>query len=604
MVANASPSAVAKPADDIRARVCVAQMRMLFAQTNAAIFAATTFAFALAAYLNNFVAHELLIAWLAFKVLVIVPRIVHAVMFKRRPDDSLKWLRYGRIPILLDGFAWGCAGVFLVPADNITAITVVVATLCGVSAVAAFVLHTDWLSCLSYIAPMQVLPAAAMLWRADATGVYLAFSILIFFTLLMISTRRSERTIVEMLKLRFQNEELTDKLSSALELAREENRAKNEFVANMSHELRTPLHGILGTASVLTSPSSQIDNREGISIIRHCGEHLLGLINNILEYSRFGAKGIDIHPQAGDLAQLVEDTLEMCKASAIEKGLGLSCTFDIPRPYFVMVDSFRLRQILLNLLGNAIKFTEHGAVRVHVSELGRGQGILIRVEDTGVGIEPGALESIFEPFVQADTSNTRKFGGTGLGLSITKSICEAMHGRISCHSAIGRGSTFEASLPLEQLQASPMPMPTVAPPSTEPHGMRGTILLAEDNEVNAVVAEATLKKMGLGVLRAHSGQGVVDRVCQTSGPRPDLVLLDCQMPEMDGFEAARRVREHEAQNKLPRLALIALTANVFPEDRDLCLAAGMDDFLAKPFTDAQLREKLATHLSRSSSATA
>lgn len=262
----------------------------------------------------------------------------------------------------------------------------------------------------------------------------------------------------------------------------------------------------------------------------------------------------------------------------------------------VTLDPFRLRQILLNLVGNAVKFTEQGSVQVRVTESSEGNGVLIRVEDTGVGIAATALDRIFEPFVQVDSSNTRKFGGTGLGLSITRAICEAMGGAVTYHSALGQGSTFEVVLPLQRPRGPSAPVPQVAAPAPDSALLQGQVLLAEDNEINAIVAEASLTQLGLQVERVANGVEVVERVCQTRTPRPDLVLLDCQMPEMDGFEAARRIREHEAEQGLPRLPVIALTANVFPEDREQCRAAGMDDFLAKPFSNEQLREILAAHL--------
>ncbi len=597
---DASPTSSGSHTDaDIQQRVRVQQMVMVFEQTRVASVVANVFAVALAIHLHGPVSDTLLFIWLALKAAIAIPRFMHSWKFAHRSSDTLRWASSGKVLLFLDGLCWGLAGVMLMPSSDVATMTVVVATLAGVCAVSAFVLHVDWSACVAYITPALLPSVAYMLLRADGFGIYGGFTILIYLALLLRATHRSEQHVVEMLTLRFKNERLTADLSAALEQARQENRAKNEFVANMSHELRTPLHGILGMSDMLMNGSSHSsDSRAGITVIHRCGQHLLSLINNILEFSRFGARGIDLQVEATDLSAVIDDTAQMCLPGAVAKGLTMVCIIDLPRPCMVVIDPFRLRQMLLNLIGNAVKFTDRGQVRIRALCNPSGR-LVIRVEDTGVGIAPDVMDSIFEPFVQADASNSRRFGGTGLGLSITRDICRVMGGDISYRSTLGEGTTFEVNLPMREVGSvtSPTLAHASAPESTVANDslLRGTILLAEDNDVNALVAEHSLRRFGLTVERATTGSQVVQRVCRPVG-RPDLVLLDCQMPEMDGFEAARLVREYEERHGLPRLGLIALTANVFPEDRQQCEAVGMDDLLAKPFASEQLRAMLVKHL--------
>jgi len=578
---------------DVLTRVRTEQMAMVFGQTAVATIAATAFAVGFALHLRGSVPDLALALWVAAKVLVVIPRVVQVWLYARWPH-SLSWFFWGKLMLFADGLVWGAAGVWLVPMDDIPTITVVVATLTGVSSVAAFVLHVDWMACVAYTVPTMLPAALNLLLRGDSFGAYGGFAVLVFLALLLRATRRSERMVVEMLTLRFTNERLNTQLSAALASAHRDNLAKNEFVANMSHELRTPLHGILGMANMLQHPAGSDRRLEGARVIRRCGEHLLGLINNILEFSRFGAHGIDLHPEVIDLHSQIRDTVAMCAPAAAEKGLDLTMQLQLARPCLRWADPFRLRQVLFNLIGNAIKFTDRGSVIV-AAQVDASGVFRAQVIDTGVGMNSKMLARLFEPFVQADTSNSRRFGGTGLGLSITRDICEAMGGRVGCVSSLGAGSTFEIELPLPPAPPSalvPVFDDPAATPVEDPDGtpLTGRVLLAEDNEVNAIVAEAALQRWGLIVERANDGHQVLDRL--NNGARPDIILLDCQMPHMDGFEAARRIRAIEAEQGLPRIRLVALTANVFPQDRELCLAAGMDDFLAKPFTDAQLHAVL------------
>jgi signal transduction histidine kinase len=581
----------------VRENVRVEQMRMLFETPFPGMLLATAFAFALAWHVRGTVPDSTLVLWLTLKTLAVLPRGVHAYLFGRRRSDALGWLTWGVVLLLIDGLSWGVAGVLLMVPDEPSEMTVIAASLSGVAAVAAFAIQADWRACAAFTASALLPTIAYFTWRGDSFGTYGAACIAVFLMLLLTAARRSERHVVELLALRFRNTALTAQLSGALEQTEQESRAKDAFVANMSHELRTPLHGILGLSRSL-SRKVGAEDRETVALIRRSGEHLLGLINNILEFSRFKAHGIDVHPSDVNIARVVDDAVAMCMPTAQERGLELSTEWQIPLPYYASVDHFRLRQIVLNLLGNALKFTEPGGVvKVRVSPRDAGPGIVIAVADTGVGIDPEAMGQLFEPFRQGDASPSRRHGGTGLGLHITREICRTMGGDIRCRSVLGRGSVFEVELPLRRL---PTPEDAASTAGADESGFMVerpsgcTVLLAEDNEVNALVAIAALRRFGLEVEHVVSGHGVVKRMC-TRGARPDIVLLDCQMPEMDGFEACRLVRAFERDHGLARAPVVALTANVFKQDREQCRAAGMDAFLGKPFSDQELHHLLAAY---------
>lgn len=580
----------------IRQNVRIEQTRMLFEAAPNATVAATAFAFAMAWHMRGAVPDAALLSWLTVKTIIAIPRLVHGLLFARRGSDDPRWLAWGRVLLLVDGLAWGAAGVVLMPSSDVAGMTVVAATICGVATIATFHLHTDWRSSVSFTVPMLLPTIAFFLSRADSFGIYGGCAIGTYLLLLLSAARRSELHILEMLALRFKNARLAEELSLALVQANQESRIKDSFVANMSHELRTPLHGILGLTRDLQTRVAPND-RPIVRLIRRSGDHLLALINNVLEFSRFEAHGIDISPVEVDLTRTVQDAIEMCMSNALEGNLVLEEDIGLEQPFITKVDPQRIRQVLLNLISNAIKFTDpEGSVRVTMRPSEEEGVVRIIVSDTGIGMNEETLSKLFEPFSQADSSSTRRHGGTGLGLNITRSIVRKMGGDIVVRSILGEGSIFTVTLPAARIAAKDSTLHRSSRPASvfgeERFGPAGiVVLLAEDNEVNALVAEFALKRLGVDVVHVNNGAGVVEVMC-TSGQRPDLVLLDCQMPVMDGFEAARLVRAYEERNSLPEVPLVALTANVFKTDRDQCRDAGMNGFLSKPFTDEQLREAL------------
>ena len=475
----------------------------------------------------------------------------------------------------------------------------------GMAATGTAQISSDRANVKAWTVPILVSSAVYCANTNTALGWFGFISILGFSIILWLEADRAHRRIGEMLRLRFESEALAQARAQALLEAESLSAAKGRFLATMSHEMRTPLHGILGLSRMLLARPHKPEDLSQLGLLHDAGKHLLGVINDVLDFSKIKDQGVRLHPRPVLLQELARNVCELSQVTAGDKGLVVSMHSSLPDDLWVQADPDRLRQVLTNLVGNAVKFTAQGQVAVQLDLVNASSAshaedacrIVFNVQDTGRGIPEAHVKKIFDAFHQVDDRDDYLAGGTGLGLSISQQICMAMGGKLHCESQVGKGSTFSFTLDLPrvidpQLKSAVV---DVSPNAVGEGAMKlaGCVLVVEDNAVNALIAKATLESFGLTAVAAENGRRALEWL---ETHEADLVLMDFHMPEMGGIEATRRIRELELRHGWAPMPIVAMSAGDQVNDQRQCLEVGMNDFIGKPFVPSDMVRVLRHYL--------
>jgi signal transduction histidine kinase/CheY-like chemotaxis protein len=655
---DAAADKAARAAAAIQRQVESERIASLQALIPPTLVGGSAFACVISALLYAVAPHGLVLAWLGIRLGVTAWRAwdVHAFRAARVPMPAgtrprTPWRTRLFVALWIDAALWSALPLAFMPWIDALGAGMMVSAIVGVVAVGTFSLSAHRTASTGFLLVVLVPLMLQQALMGTEHSVAVAVSLGIFGAVLFVECERSHRRFSDMVKLRFENAAIAEQRQRALIYAEHSNAAKTRFLAAVSHELRTPLNGILGMTQLMADEPLSTMQQRSLQVVQHSAEHLVSVIGDLLDLSRIEMDRVALDPKPTLVAQTLRDVADLLRPVALDRGLAFQAAVHPSVPKVAVFDAGRVKQVLHILVGNAIKFTAKGEIRV-IARMADAQRLSFEVRDTGEGIPPDAIDRIFEPFEQASPSLPSR-GGAGLGLTLARQFARAMGGDVVVRSTTGEGSRFRFTIayvatdeepvnPRGRLAtgavvAEPAASPTAAsasaasssPSSAAPaapaaaptrrkadSGVGGRVLIVEDNEVNALVVRGMLDQLGIESDRVTDGRQAIDVLARQGTdrhPRYDLVLMDCQMPILDGWSATREWRRTERGPGLrprtrpgvparlvppgKRLPIVALTASAAAGERERCLEAGMDDYLSKPFTREELLRVLRPFLS-------